>query len=126
MIYGIGTDLVRIERIRRAFDRFGIPFAARILTPDEFGEFAPEQRKAHFLAKRFAAKEACVKAMGQGFRGGLSLQQIGLVHDPVGCPLLVFSGPAEAFVRRARIAASHVSISDEDDYALAFVVLLRG
>ncbi|MHB1529704.1 MAG: holo-ACP synthase [Acidiferrobacteraceae bacterium] len=126
VIYGIGTDLVHIERIRRALDRFGMPFATRILTPDELGEFVPEQRKAHFLAKRFAAKEACVKAMGQGFRGGLSLRQIGLLHDPAGRPRLVFSGSAEVFVRHARIAASHVSLSDENDYALAFVVLVQG
>lgn len=125
MIYGIGTDIVRVDRMRRAFARFGTSFARRILTETELNEFENDSRKSHFLAKRFAAKEACAKAMRIGFRSGLSLRHIGLVHDSAGRPQLAFFGYAQAFAEQERIGATHVSLSDEADYALAFVILMR-
>ncbi|MHB1950686.1 MAG: holo-ACP synthase [Acidiferrobacteraceae bacterium] len=125
MIYGVGTDIVRVDRMRRAFVRFGDSFAGRILTSDELVHFADEPRKAHFLAKRFAVKEACAKAMGTGFGDGLSLRHIGLAHDGAGRPQLRFHGQAQVIVERERIGAAHVSVSDEAEYALAFVILMR-
>lgn len=126
MIYGVGTDIVRVDRMRRAFVRFGTPFARRILTESELAEFINDPRKAHFLAKRFAAKEACAKAMGIGFRSGLSLRHIGLAHDSAGRPQLAFFGQAQVFAEQKRIGVTHVSLSDEAEYALAFVVLMQG
>lgn len=125
MIYGIGTDIVRVARMRKNIERFGDRFAERILTEQELGEYRAQTNKAHFLAKRFAAKEAAAKAMGIGFSDGLSLHDIGVTHDERGKPLLEFSGYAREFVRERGITAVHVSLADEEDHAVAFVTLGR-
>ena len=124
MIYGIGTDLVRVARLEEGLARFGEPLARRILTAAEWNEFCYDRRPAHFLAKRFAAKEAVVKALGTGFRGGMKLSDIGVTHDGAGKPGLSYSGAAAVMMRQCAITASHISLSDEREYALAFVVLL--
>ncbi len=123
MIYGIGTDIVSVERMRHNLERFGDRFAERILTDDELKEFRNVVNHAHFLARRFAAKEAVAKAMGTGFINGLSLRHIGVGHDALGKPVLKFSGRAKEFVRSEKIAFSHISLADETDYAVAFVTL---
>ena len=124
MIYGIGTDIVDVGRMERNLSRYGSRFARRILTRQEYQEFSRNSRPAHFLAKRFAAKEATVKALGTGFRNGLSLQQIGVAHDRNGRPLLEYSGKAEIYRRHCNVSESHISLSDEKHYALAFVTLV--
>jgi len=126
MILGIGTDIVQVARMRASLERFGEPFARRILTAAELEEFRGDKRPAHFLAKRFAAKEAAVKALGTGFRGGLKLSEIGVVHNGVGRPDLSYSGRSEALFRELGVAESHLSLADEHDYAVAFVILLTG
>lgn len=126
MIFGIGTDIVRVERMRANIEKYGDRFARRILTPTEFEEFCTSPRPAHFLAKRFAAKEATAKALGTGFRNGLSLRDIGVTHDTHGKPQLVYYGKAEDLRYTLRIGEGHLSIADERDYAVAFVALLRG
>ncbi len=123
MIFGIGTDIVKIARMEKNLARFGDKFAQRILTPDELNEFSTQAKKAHFLAKRFAAKEATAKAMGLGFQNGLSLRHIGVGHDALGKPLLQFNGYAAEFVRMRGITEVHISIADEEDHAVAFVTL---
>ncbi len=124
MIFGIGTDIVRVARMQQDLERFGEPFAERILTDNELTEFrSVTHHRAHFLAKRFAAKEAAVKALGTGFSQGIHLREIGVGHDSFGKPLLEFSGRALEFVRVKGIAFSHVSLSDEADHAVAFVTL---
>lgn len=125
MIYGIGTDIVRIERMRRNLERYGARFADRILTPLEMAEFAASKQQAQFLAKRFAAKEAAVKALGTGFSHGLSPRQIGVVHDTRGRPALEYYGPAKDYCAQVGVGASFLSIADEEEYAVAFVTLLR-
>ena len=123
MIYGIGTDIVRVARIKRSIERFGERFAARILTLDELVAFRISAEPAHYLARRFAAKEAAAKAMGTGFADGLFLRHIGVSHDERGKPQLVFDGQAAVFVAAKQIRAAHLSITDEEDHAVAFVVL---
>ncbi|MCW9025581.1 MAG: holo-ACP synthase [Gammaproteobacteria bacterium] len=123
MIYGIGTDIVSVERMRHNLERFGDRFAERILTDKEQEDFGRVVNHAHFLAKRFAAKEAAAKAMGTGFINGLSLREIGVGHDKLGKPILEFTGKAEEFVDSNNIISSHVSLADETDYAVAFVTL---
>ncbi len=123
MIYGIGTDIVSVERMRNNLERYGHRFAERILTDEELGDFKEVVNHAHFLAKRFAAKEAVAKAMGTGFINGLSLHHIGVGHDALGKPILKFSGRAQEFMQREKIALSHISLADETDYAVAFVTL---
>jgi holo-[acyl-carrier protein] synthase len=123
MIFGIGTDIVRVERMRRDIERFGDRFAERILTEQEMREYQEVGQRAHFLAKRFAAKEAAAKAMGTGFNHGIQLRQIGVGHDDNGRPLLEFSGAAREFLDRHGIRVSHISLADEQDHAVAFVTL---
>jgi holo-[acyl-carrier protein] synthase len=123
MIYGIGTDIVRIQRIDKNLQRYGERFASRILSEDEYKGFKASVRKAHFLAKRFAAKEATAKALGTGFRNGLSLKDISVTHDELGKPILDFSPKCREQLATQCIGNAHLSISDEHDYAVAFVTL---
>ena len=123
MIFGIGTDIVRIQRIDKNLQRYGERFASRILSDDEFEGFKTSARKAHFLAKRFAAKEAAAKALGTGFRDGLSLRDISVTNDELGKPVLNFSPKAQEQLKTRCIGGTHLSISDEHDYAVAFVTL---
>ena len=123
MIFGIGTDIVRVDRMQQDIERFGNKFAERILTAAEMLEFQGNANKAHFLARRFAAKEATAKAMGTGFSNGVHLRDIGVIHDPHGKPMLQFSGGAEQFVKDKCISVAHVSLADEQDHAVAFVTL---
>lgn len=123
MIYGVGTDIVRVSRMARNLERYGERFAARILTPSELRDFSCSGRPAHFLARRFAAKEAAAKAFGTGFAGGIGWRHIGVSHDPRGRPQLVFDGAAAAFMQANRIHTAHLSLADEDEHALAFVAL---
>lgn len=123
MIFGIGTDIVRVSRVRADLDRFGEKFARRILTDSELAEFQQNKKQAHFLARRFAAKEAAVKAMGTGFSNGVHLRQIGVAHDALGKPQLVFVARALDFLQQHGITVAHVSLADEEDHAVAFVAL---
>ena len=123
MIYGVGVDMVKVSRVRASLERFGDRFARRILSGAEFEEFQRAGRQAAFLAKRFAAKEAVAKALGTGFRQGMTLTQISVVHDSLGKPGLRCTGRASALMEAKGIQESHLSITDDDDYALAFVAL---
>jgi holo-[acyl-carrier protein] synthase len=123
MIFGIGTDIVHIKRMRDSLEKYGDKFARRILTEREFSEFANKQDKAAYLAKRFAAKEATAKAMGTGFSNGLSLQHIGVKNDEAGKPELELIDVAEKFIRENKIKQTYLSLADEKDYAVAFVTL---
>lgn len=125
MIYGIGTDVVGIERIRAALERHGERFARRILSADELAEYRASRRPERLLAKRFAAKEAVVKALGLGIREGLGWDQITIGHDGYGKPIVVYEGAALETVRALGIEQSLISIADEQDYAVAFAVLVR-
>lgn len=125
MIFGIGTDIVHVPRMEENLSRHGERFAQRILSAEELVEFAQAAMPAKFLAKRFAAKEAAAKALGTGFRDGLALRHIGVRHGPLGEPLLDFRQYAAHLAESLGIRASHVSLSDETEYAAAFVVLER-
>jgi holo-[acyl-carrier protein] synthase len=123
MIYGIGTDIVEVERIQSSLDQFGDAFAKRILAESEWPDYQQSQLKARFLAKRFAAKEAFAKAIGTGIRGDVSFHNIAVTHDALGRPLLKLSSALHAFLKQHHIHQSHISISDEKNLALAYVVL---
>lgn len=123
MILGIGTDLVEIERIESALDRWGERFARKILVPRELDRFSGHRKQASYLAKRFAAKEAFSKAMGTGIRHPVSWQNIGVVNHSSGRPYLELSAPLGALVRSRGIVHVHVSLTDERGIAAAFVVL---
>ncbi|OOZ42032.1 holo-ACP synthase [Solemya pervernicosa gill symbiont] len=123
MIIGIGTDIVSIDRIESALLRFGDRFAARVLAVEEMTVYQASAAKHRVLAKRFAAKEAAAKAMGTGFRNGVCMRDIVITHDQLGRPLLQFSGKALLYLEKIGMKSSHLSISDEQKYAIAFVTL---
>ncbi len=123
MIFGIGTDIVRVDRMTENLKKYGDKFARRILSEHEFKEYVNKKNQAHFLAKRFAAKEAAAKAMGTGFISGLKFSDISVEHDELGKPFLVYSGRATEFVNEKSIKESYLSIADELDHAVAFVTL---
>lgn len=125
VIFGIGIDIVHVPRVEKLLDIYGDHFAGKILTPEEFVQFkeVPPIMPAKFLAKRFAAKEAVVKALGTGFSGGISLRQIQVVHDALGKPGLAFSGNITKVLKRYHIKHTQLSTSDEKEYVVAFVVM---
>jgi len=123
MIVGIGTDLIKIARIVTSLDKLGDKFARRILSEQEFLAFRANANPANFLAKRFAAKEAASKALGTGIGQGVSWQHIVISRDELGAPLLHFSDRAAEVATSRGATKSHISLSDEKDYAVAFVVL---
>lgn len=125
MIFGIGVDMVLVERMRVGLRRFGDRLPRRILSKREYGRYLHSQRPAQFLAQRFAAKEATAKALGTGFSEGVFARDIGVGNDARGKPILEFSGNTGSLMARLGIANHHVSLSDEGDYAIAFVTLER-
>lgn len=122
MILGLGLDLAKVARIQQAWERFGARFIERCFTPAEAALCLGRPRPASALAMRFAAKEAFAKAAGLGMRG-LAWREIEVAHEPGGRPYLVLHGRAAAWAAAHGLAASHVSLTDDGDYAAAVVVL---
>lgn len=122
MIYGIGTDLVEVNRIRQALARNGDRFAEKILETSELPDFAVSSDSARFLSKRFAAKEAFGKALGTGVAVPATLHAISVIHDDLGKPLYQFSDELADFLDERGLSA-HLSISDEAEYVVAFAVI---
>jgi holo-[acyl-carrier protein] synthase len=120
MIHGIGTDIVAVARLRSMWERHGERALARLLAPSELAEFARAADKGRFLAKRFAAKEAFAKAFGTGVRPPVLLPAIAVTHDELGKPGFAFNGPLADAANHLR---AHLSISDEAEYAVAYVIL---
>ena len=125
MIYGIGIDLVHVPRVAAAHARFGERFARKILSEHELEMFHLTKRPVKFLAMRFAAKEATSKALGTGFKRGVAPRLIEVTHNPAGKPSLGFHGAVADRVREEKITGSYVSLTDEQEYAMAYVVLER-
>ena len=123
MIFGIGTDIVSYARIRDLNEKYGERFAQRILSAGEQVEYAASNDKARYLMKHFAAKEAFAKAMGTGLRASVTLRRISILHDELGKPLLGFDDVLASYVENFGVTRHHVSISDEKEIAVAFVVL---
>ena len=123
MIHGIGTDLLDAGRIRSGLARFGEPYANRILAPAEYAGYEASRDPARFLAKCFAAKEAFAKAAGTGLRTPVSLRNIAVLRDPRGKPFLQCAPELAVWLAARGVTAHHVSLSDEGDLVLAFVVL---
>jgi holo-[acyl-carrier protein] synthase len=123
MIYGIGTDLLDAERIRSGLARFGEHYADRILAPAEHAGYYASRDPARFLAKCFAAKEAFAKAAGTGLRAPVTLRNIAVLRDALGKPHFECAPELVAWLVDRRITAHHVSLSDEGDHILAYVIL---
>jgi len=123
MIFGIGTDIVEYDRIAAMWQRHGERLAQRLLSEAEMPAFHAHAYPARFLAKRFAAKEAFAKAAGSGLRHPVSLSRISVTHDGLGKPVLQFDALLRAYLAQLGICAHHLSISDERNTIVAFVVL---
>ena len=123
MILGSGTDLIDIRRIERALARFGHRFAQRVLVDHEYQRFCTHVKPAHYLAKRFAAKEAFSKAMGSGIHFPVNWHNVSVANERSGKPYLRFSEPLAVLLEQRGISRAHLSLSDEIEMACAFVVL---
>lgn len=125
MIFGIGTDVVRLDRVERAYQRFGDRFTGHLLLPAEHDQFRMTRRKARFLAMRFAAKEAIVKAMGTGFRHGMWIRDAGVVQNDWGRPEVIWSERGAAMRDRLGIGEGHITLTDEAGLVVAVAVLMK-
>jgi holo-[acyl-carrier protein] synthase len=127
LIIGIGSDLTDIRRIAQTLDRFGERFTQRIFTDLERRRSDRKAGRAASYAKRFAAKEACAKALGTGMRDGVFWRDMGVVNARSGQPTLVLTGGAAgrlaAMLPPGHRAAIHLSLTDDHPYAQAFVVI---
>jgi holo-[acyl-carrier protein] synthase len=122
VIYGIGMDLLRIERGERLWQRYGQQAVERMLHPEEAALFDPDNKPGRALARAFAAKEAFVKALGTGFRG-VGYREVGAVREPDQRPRLVYSERMQQRLAELGIVRGHLSFSDDGGFIMAFVVL---
>ena len=130
MIYGIGTDILQITRLKAALERRGDRLAEKILGPEEMQRYLHrkakvEARGLRYLATRFAAKEAFSKAVGLGMRMPMTWRSVQTLNAPSGKPVIVTSGKLREFMEENRLTAN-VTITDEVDYAVAFVIVEQG
>ena len=123
MIVGVGIDIVEHARIARIHARYGDKFARRILDEMEMDDYRKAPSKVSLLAKRFAAKEAASKALGTGFTRGITLNMICVRHDDDGRPLLELCASAAEHATKFGFVTPWLSISDEQSYSIAMVVL---
>ena len=127
MILGLGNDVIDIRRIEETLTRFGPRFIDRIFTDVEIAKSEKRAQRAASYAKRFAAKEACSKALGTGFRNGVFWKDMGVVNEPSGKPTIVLTGGArdqlDSLVPPGHKARIHLTITDDFPYAHAFVMI---
>ena len=123
MIYGVGTDVVEIGRVKAVLEKYGERFARRILCESELRRFQGHRLPANYLAKRFAAKEAFTKALGTGIRAPANWHGVWVRNLPSGKPVLEFSEALQDLLRKRGVTSAHVSLSDEKGVAFATVVL---
>ncbi len=123
MIHGIGTDLLDAGRIRDGLARFGEHYADRLLAPAEHAGYYASRDPARYLAKCFAAKEAFAKATGTGLRAPVTLRNVAVLRDVRGKPHIECAPELAAWLAARGVTAHHVSLSDEGDLVLAYVIL---
>ncbi|MEO1066211.1 MAG: holo-ACP synthase [Pseudomonadota bacterium] len=127
MIVGLGSDLIDITRIDASIERFGDRFLNRIFTDVERQKSDKRRMRAASYAKRFAAKEACSKALGTGFRAGVFWRDMGVVNAPSGKPTMALTGGAldrlNTLIPEGHAPVIHVTITDDHPWAQAFVII---
>ena len=122
-IFGIGTDLVNINRVQRLYNKYGQKFVDKILLPEEKKLLESNRDPVKFLANRFAGKEAAAKAFGTGFSQGVNWKDIGVTKNLSGQPKLIFSKKIKALFLQKEILSAHISLTDDPPWAIAFVIL---
>jgi holo-[acyl-carrier protein] synthase len=125
-IIGIGTDRIVVSRIASSLDRFGERFTSRVFTPGELEQALARGNFNRRLAMLFAAKEAVSKALGTGFRQGVSPRHIETIHQPSGKPEVILHDGALKTAERLGVCSVHVSLSDDDGIAMAFAIAESG
>jgi holo-[acyl-carrier protein] synthase len=125
MIFGIGTDILQIDRIQKVYERHGERFVSHLLMPEEETLFRTKSREVRFLAMRFAAKEAIVKAMGTGFAHGMWLRDTGVVQNAWGRPEVIWSERGRELCGKLGIGECHITLTDEAGLVVAVAVLMR-
>jgi len=125
MIFGIGVDVLERRRIDETLSRYGERFIAHLLMPEEHAQLRQTQRRERFVAMRFAAKEAIVKAMGTGFAHGVWIRDVGVVQNAWGRPEVVYSERGERVRQALRIGEGHVTLTDEAGLVVAVAVLMK-
>jgi len=123
VIYGIGIDIIRISRIKKAIERWEDRFLKKVFTEEEIDFCKNRPKPINAFALRFAAKEAFSKAIGLGMRKGIRWKDIEVFHYPTGKPALRLYGKSLQLCKENQIDRIHISLSDEGDYGIAFVVL---
>jgi holo-[acyl-carrier protein] synthase len=125
MIFGIGVDVLEAARVKNTLERFGSRFTEHLLMPEEHAQLAKTRRPERFVAMRFAAKEAIVKAMGTGFAHGIWIRDVGVVQNKWGKPEVVYSERGDKVRRELGIGEGHVTLTDEAGLIVAVAVLMR-
>ncbi|HQR49229.1 MAG TPA: holo-ACP synthase [Steroidobacteraceae bacterium] len=125
MIFGIGTDVVQLARVEATYARHGEHFVRRLLMPAEETAFRSYRRPVRFLAMRFAAKEAIVKALGTGFAHGVWIRDVGIVPNAWGRPEVIWSERGRRVRDGLGAGEGHVTLTDEAGLVVAVAVLLR-
>lgn len=125
MIFGVGTDICELARVQQTFDRFGDHFVNRLLMDEERRLYESNKRPVRFLAMRFAAKEAIVKAMGTGFAHGVWIRDVGVVNNDWGRPEVIFSERGQRVCDDLGIGDAHVSLTDDAGLIVAFAVAMN-
>lgn len=125
MIFGVGTDILKVERVAAAYERFGERFVRHLLMPQELLDFARTKQPVRFLSMRFAAKEAVVKALGTGFANGMWLRDSGVAADALGKPGIIFSPRGQQLCRTLGVGAGHLTLSDEAGLVVAVAILMK-
>jgi len=125
VIFGIGTDVIRLDRIEAAYSRHGERFVERLLMPEEVAAFRADKRPARFLAMRFAAKEAIAKALGTGFAHGVWIRDVGIAANAWGRPEVIWSERGRKVRDGLGAGEGHVTLTDEAGLVVAVAVLMR-
>lgn len=125
MIFGIGTDVVEVKRMEAVYERHGQRLIRHLLLPQEAALFEKAKRPVRFLAMRFAAKEAIVKAMGTGFAHGMWIRDAGFVPNAWGRPDIIWSERGRQRCEELGVGEGHITLTDEAGLVVAVAVLMR-
>ena len=125
MIFGIGIDVLQVDRVERVYQKHGERFIKHLLLPEERAQFGLTARPVRFLAMRFAAKEAIVKGMGTGFSHGVWIRDVGVVQNSWGKPEVVSSERGAKVRGGLGIGEGHVTLTDEAGLVVAVAILMR-